>query len=104
VRTQVQLEPDESAVLKKIPVVLRAEQPVNLVCEKYDASSIVLALNGRGKVEVLVRDGDFPVKPGAHYRVSTSSQPLVADKNGLLKAPVVLKGQTQVVIQPTEGS
>jgi len=100
VRTQVQLEPGESAVVKKVPLILRATQPVNLVFERYDDSAIVLSMNGKGKVELHVKSGDFPIKPGAHYRVSTSAKPIAADRNGILKVPITLKGQTQVSIEP----
>lgn len=104
VRTQVQLEPQESAVIKKIPLFLTASQPVNLVCEKYDASGIVMTLNGQGKAELQVKDGEFPVKPGARYRVSTSAQPLIPDRAGVLRVPLTLGERTQLVVEPSEAA
>lgn len=100
VRTQVSLEPQESAVLKKIPVTLCSREPVNLVCEQYDAAGLALDLNGQGPVEVRVRNGDFPISPGVCYRISTSPQLLQASAHGLLRVPLVLKGPAQLIIRP----
>jgi hypothetical protein len=98
VRTEVRLQQDESAVIKRIPVTLRTNSPVNLMCEQFNAEGIVLSLNGRGKVQIVVRTGDFKIEPGKAYRVSGLAHPLVASQSGVLVVPLVLDGSAKVKI------
>jgi hypothetical protein len=101
VRTRVSLEAEESAVIKRVPLVLETADPVNLICERYDGHAIVLALNGRGEAKLLVRDGDFPVKPGGRYRITDNeTRIVVADPAGLLTVPLALGGLGRVAIEP----
>ena len=54
VRTKVKLAKDESAVVKKVPLVLETDKPVNLIVTKYDRDCINLTLNGQGRVSLKV--------------------------------------------------
>ena len=96
VRTRVDLQQAESAVVKRIPVTLRSARPLNLVCERYDASEVNVLLNGESEVELVIRDGEFPVKAEGRYRTSSSAEPLTVGSGGKLKIPVALRGQMRL--------
>jgi len=95
VRTRVDLQQAESAVVKRIPITLRSARPVNLVFERYDASEVGVLLNGESEAELVIRDGEFPVKAGNTYRASSSAAPLTAIV-GKLRIPLALRGQTRL--------
>ena len=99
VRTQIDIAPRESAVIKRVPVSIRAKNPVNLVFERYDASGASLILNGRGLVRLEFRSGDFPIAPGAEYAVSGVDEPIAADADGVLRVSLTLRGQTEVTVE-----
>lgn len=99
-RTQIVLGEDEMAVLKKIPVTIRSESPVNVIVQQYDAQGVRLVLNGRGDVLVAVRDGDFRVGPGATYLANAEApEEAVADQNRTVGFRIRLNGQLSVPIQ-----
>jgi hypothetical protein len=101
VRTEIRLEKEESAVLKKIPVSLKAGVPVNVMVGQYDAQKIQLVLRAAGKVEIRVRNGDFAMRPGARCRVTANGvQEVAADAQGILSIPLDLAGQLEVTIEP----
>jgi len=100
VRTQLTLGEDEIAVLKKIPVNIQSEKPVNVIVQRYDAQGVRLTLNGQGEVKIMVRDGDFAVAPNARYSVSAETPKQVAgDGNGTLSFVVHPNGQLTVRIR-----
>ena len=100
VRTQLALGKDEIAVLKKIPVTIEADKPVNAMAPQYDAQGIRLTLHGYGDVKMVVRDGDFSVKPNAAYSIDTETpKQATGDGNGTLSFVVHLSGQQTVRIQ-----
>lgn len=63
VRTEVTLKQDQSAAIVKIPVVLRASAPLNLIVRQYDPCAIRIALNGKGRVCIRVSNGDYACPP-----------------------------------------
>jgi hypothetical protein len=69
VRTEIALKENESAVLKKIPITVSTGSAINLFAQQYDGEAIQLSFNGKGKIDLVVKDGDFTIKPGAMYRV-----------------------------------
>ena len=85
VRTQIELGDKEMAVLKRIPISIQTEPPVNLICLKYDKDAIEFILNGRDRLEVTVKDGDFPVKAAAEYAVRINGKKSIvgATRDGL---------------------
>ena len=101
VRTELILKENETAVLKKIPVSIRSQKPVNIIVLRYDDRGIQLLLNGNGKIRIVVRHGDFPVKPGAEYLVETGEVPKVAVvTKGALSFSLPLDGPARVTIKP----
>jgi hypothetical protein len=73
-RTELELSPNESAAIVKLPVTLNAGGPVNIVVDQYDDDQMALRLNGKGPVKlsfdgatddallrVLVNDREVPV-------------------------------------------
>ena len=104
VRTDVKLGRNESAVVKKIPVQLDAKQPVNLMVRQYDTKGIRILLNCKGPVEFRINTGDFIIKPGAGYRVTTDATPpgraVTATQDGLVTIPLKLDGPTTFRITP----
>lgn len=100
VRTQVALEDRESAVVKRIPVEVQSAAPVNVRVERCGANLISLTLNGQGKATLLVRSGEFVVRSGGQLMVSLNAaeRSLKAGKDGILRVPVTLKGQTSVSV------
>jgi len=103
VRTQLTLGKDEIAVLKKIPVNIQSENPVNLIVQQYDAEGVSLTLNGLGEVRIAVRSGEFAVAPDATYslHVETSKQ-LARGENGTVSFVVHMNGQRTVSIQKAQ--
>ena len=100
VRTDVRFGPEETAVVRRIPLALRAERPVNVLCEQYDAAGIRLILHGAGEGQLTVRDGDFAVPPNAPFSMGPEDRRATSDAAGVLRAPLVLAGQTEIHIRP----
>ncbi len=101
VRTEIALGDKETAVLKRVPVTLQSQSPVNIVFEKYDAETVLLTLNGSAAVELQVRSGDFRITPGAAYVVKTNAEERVtAGADGVLHVRMAPKGQLRVQIAP----
>ena len=101
VRTQVDLSANQIVILKKIPVTLKAAGPVNVLVEKYDKDGIRLILNGAGSGEIIVRGGEFSLKPGTTCRVQAKEiREVAADAAGVLSVLVTLDGQLEVAIEP----
>ena len=100
VRTEVKLEQDQSAAVVKLPITLTASGPVNLVVRQYDINAIRLVLNGKGTANVRVRTGDFIVKPGAAYRITTGrTQRVTSTRDGLLLLALTLDGPATLLIE-----
>jgi hypothetical protein len=100
-RTELTLNENESAIVSKIPVHLDAAEPINVIVRQYDAHSIELVLNGEGRATVVVRDGVFPVRGLAAYRVQTDSpQTVDADQSGTLSVQLHLNGEARLRIEP----
>ncbi|MBD3293222.1 MAG: hypothetical protein GF393_09875 [Armatimonadia bacterium] len=101
VRTLVELDREESAVIKRIPVSAEAHQPVNVICSRYGRTGVTLDVSGRGQVRLEVTDGDFPVRRAGRYRVTTDRTTTVsADAEGMLRVDFDLSGAGRVVIEP----
>jgi hypothetical protein len=100
VRTQAALEPQESAVVRRIPVSLTSSKPVNVVAEQYDVTGLALTLNGQGPATLRVHSGDLAVRPGEGFRVSGMGKTLTADRSSILTVPLALRGQVRVCITP----
>ena len=99
VRTEVELSKDQSAVIVRLPVTLTASNPVNLSVRQYDINAIRLVLNGKGKAQLRVGNGDFPVKPGAAYLVKADTVRYVtADKHRTLSFSANAKGPLEIRI------
>ena len=102
VRTDLALKENEMAVLQKIPVTMRAPRPVNLVCRQYDDKTVEIVLNGSGKpamplagkLSMEVRDGEFPIEPGAAYRVEAHEErTVIAKRDGTLAFSLRAEGE-----------
>jgi len=101
VRTEIVLGENETAVLKRVPVTLQSQSPVNVVFEKYDAEAVLVTLNGNGAVELQIRNGDFRITPGAAYAVKTNAdERVIAGADGILHVRIVPKAQLRLKIEP----
>ena len=99
VRTELTLAKEESAALVKVPITLASPKPVNVNLRQYDGKAIRIALNGRGEITVRVETGNFPVKPGAAYKVTTErTRRITAGKDGTLSIPLTLDGPATLKI------
>ena len=102
VRTEVALAEKEAAVVKKVPVRLKASGPVNVVFRQYDKKGIAIGLNGQGEVTLTVASGEFEIKPGAAYLVKADKENQVkADAEGRLTLACALAGPLEVSITPS---
>ena len=100
VRTQVNLDESETAVLKRIPVSLHAKAPVNLVCTKYDKDGVEFILNGSSEVDMIVKDGGFPVQRGVNYRVSIgAAQRVIQARDDSVSVSLTLDRPTTLGIE-----
>jgi len=101
VRTQIVLDDHQAAVLRKVPVTLTTDSPVNVVFRQYDDHAIALGLNGNGLVTLIVADGDFAIKPNAVYTVDAGQpQQIRAAAAGWLVITCQLNGSLEVTIKP----
>jgi len=100
VRTEILLRENEMAVLRKIPATVRSRRPINLIAQQYDAEAVQILLNGQGRIEIAIRDGDFPVRPNASYFLKTDTMEKVrADTKGRLSFRIQLDGQLKIRIE-----
>lgn len=100
VRTKITLKQNETAILKKIPITLRSNKPVNLIAVQYDSAGVELSLNGRDNAELRLRHGDFLIQPGATYLVKADTERrIIADDKGVLTVPCSLNGLMRVSVK-----
>ena len=100
VRTDVTLAPREAAVIRKVPVRLKASSPVNVVFRQYDGQGVALGLNGQGEARLTVADGEFAIKPAAAYLVRTATETrATADSQGVLTFTCQLNGATEMSVR-----
>ncbi|MEM2960701.1 MAG: hypothetical protein QXU67_03760, partial [Candidatus Bathyarchaeia archaeon] len=101
VRTEVYLEDMEMAVIKRVPLTIGTETPVNLIFKEYNEKEISLVLNGDGEIKVIVRNGDFSIKPESTYlvKINSSIEEVLSDEEGILSFSLVLKGEVGVKIE-----
>ena len=100
VRTELPLAPEQTAVLRRVPVELRSEKPANAHCVRYEAEEIRFVLHGHGPVDLAVQNGEFAIETGTEYSVNGQvGAESVVDKAGVLNVPLVLDGQSEVVIR-----
>jgi len=103
VRTELNLEKNESAVIEPVPAVLAADAPVNVRVLRYDPTGLHVLLNGRGHAVLHVTSGAFPVEAGRTYRVAVAGAGrTIAAKDGTLTVALSLDGQVEVLVQPAE--
>jgi len=104
VRTQVDLDREESAVVVGIPVKVQSDAPVNLICTRYGAGGITIDATGQGRLSVVVGDGDFEVAAGAQLgvRVGDETSAMTAGADGL-RLEIDLDGPTRIAIEPAAG-
>ena len=101
VRTEMNLRENETAILKRIPVTLQSNSPVNLVVTQYDENGMRLTLNGKGAATFQVKDGAFPIKPGVAYTVKTDTvRTVAADDGGTLCFDLVLDRVRRLTLEP----
>jgi len=116
VRTDLDFQTHESAVIEPVPVQLETASAVNARILDYDVKSLKILLNGSGEATLKmfvgsfypdVRDGVFhdgsinplDVGVGAPYRVTVGgSTSTIMDKNGMLYVPLYLDGQVEVAV------
>ncbi len=117
VRTALQFDQNESAVIVPIPVSLEATIPVNVRVLRYEGKTLKILLNGKGEatLDMFVgtsypdwRDGVFTnggVSPidvdlGDAYRViAGGTTTTIEERDGTLSVPLKLDGQVEVLIE-----
>ena len=100
VRTHIQLQKDQSAVVEKLPITLKAGAPVNLIVQQYDAKGITMLLNGKGKATLQIKSGTFQINPGATYRTKGGAiEKAKAGAKGILAVPLTLDGHVEILIR-----
>ena len=99
VRTELRFSKNESAVIERIPVTLAIGGAVNLLVRQYDAEGIDMLLSGVGRAMIRIRTGQFPITPGATYRVtSRSAKTIVASDEAVVDILVQLDGQLSLSV------
>jgi len=101
VRTQVDLAENESAVLRRIPVAVRTKDPVNVLVTRYDRERIRLLVNGRGKVDIRVADGEFAIRANSAHAVRTSAgaREVTSNADRELSFSLALQGALEVTVE-----
>ena len=82
VRTQVDLDTEQSAAIVKVPITLTSETPVNVRVLQYDADGVRLALNGKGPVTANISAGDYSIDPAGHHATTLDDRPVEASVAG----------------------
>ncbi|MBN1341304.1 MAG: LamG domain-containing protein [Phycisphaerae bacterium] len=99
-RTRLELGPNESAVIERLPVTLRSDGVVNVMVTRYDAESAEIRLNGQGAATIEFGGKAALMRPGATYRVEGADAPTgQADSNGRLVVRVTLAGEKALVVR-----
>ena len=102
VRTELELQYQQSAVIVKLPVTLAPSGSVNVSVRQYDPQIIRLALNGKGRARVNVACGEFPIDAGTKYQlVVDGKSSVIKPQDGQLSFDVELDGQATVEIRTT---
>ncbi len=96
VRTGVELESGESAVVVRLPATLTAQGPVNVCVTEYGQERLALLYNGEGEAELVVRK----LKPGARYHLTGGARDTATvDDEGVLRVPIVMSGEGMVEVR-----
>ncbi|HOX40488.1 MAG TPA: LamG domain-containing protein [Candidatus Brocadiia bacterium] len=98
-RTRVELADMQMAIVKKIPVMLSSESPLNVIVTQYDAQGVTVLLNGNGKAGFRLLSGDFQIVPGSGYRLE-GFQPsdLMPKEKDMLEFTVDINGQSRLLL------
>jgi hypothetical protein len=118
VRTELDFEPNESAVIVPIPVQVNSGDPVNARVTSYDGSQLAVTLNGSGPAALEMFVGtSYPDKRagvytdggmnpsvvgvGDPYRVTIDgSESVIEERDGTLAVPLTLDGLLTLEIEP----
>ena len=102
VRTALNLQTKQSAIVEKIPVVIETQNPVNLLVRKYNSGGMELCANGRGDIRLILNNGKFPIASGEFYQVVLSSKisSVKTDDDDRLSLPLKLDGETKITVSP----
>ncbi len=86
VRTEVSLQPGQSAVVERLPMTVTSTSPINVRVTRYDVEGIRLDVNGQGPLTLAIQTGRFAVAPGRNYEVALGRQTsaATADSNGII--------------------
>ena len=104
VRTELNLEPDESAVVAKIPVSLNSARPVNIRVKSYGEAGLSLVASGKGRVEFVVSAGELPIAAGQMFRLTVGpSVAKVAAAKQEVRFSADLDGVTPIELTPVAG-
>jgi hypothetical protein len=97
IRTALEFDEHESAVIEPIPVTIDSVGPVNTRVLEYGADGLRLRINGPGTTTLRMRSGAMPIEPGARFRVSTDpARAWIAEADGVLAIDVPVKGEVLV--------
>ncbi len=103
-RTQVMLDKDETAVVRRLPIVVSNETPLNALVQRYDSRGVEFLLNGEGDVSVEIASGEFLVGPDASYVLTTDEGERKLDvKEGKLKFTSGVHGKARIAIEKKPG-
>ncbi len=104
VRTQVDLDAEQSAAIVKVPITLTSETPVNVRVLQYDADGMHLELNGTGAVTITIGDGDYAVGAETRHAVTVNGKPVDAVmEGGALGIKIELDGQCALRVRGARG-
>jgi len=97
VRTKLNLDEHESAVIEPIPVIIESGGPVNARVIDYDADGLRLRINGKGPTTLLVRSGAMPIESGARFQVSIGrARTWVTEVDGVISIEAPVNGEVHV--------
>jgi hypothetical protein len=106
VRTELEFEEHESAVIVPIPATLDTasvdtDTVVNTRVASYDVDGLNMLLSGQGAVTLKLNSGAFPIESSASYDVSISGTSTTIQADGpMLVIPLELAGVVELVVGP----
>lgn len=106
VRTRLELADEQCAVIRRIPLLLRAQGAVNVRVDRYGREGAELVASGAGPARLIVQDGELRVRASAQYRLRAGKQERIvaADAAGSLEVPLELGEQLAVRLEPVAPS
>lgn len=104
VSTQADPGFNEMAIIERVPMMLEADAPANVLIREYSDEAIRIDVRARGETRLTIRNGAFPVVAGKRYFVMRGGETreATAQTDGVLTIVDVVKAEVDYAIRPAQ--